>query len=95
MKNIKELRSFLGEVMKDLKEGKIDVDKARTIKDIGQVLVNSAKVEVDFIKAAKIKDATDFISDGIIKSLTEGPKEETPVKQLKRPEAVYSNSNGH
>jgi hypothetical protein len=67
MKNIKELREFLGETMKDLRAGKIDVEKAKTISELGQVLVNSAKTEVDFLKVTKI-ETTDFISDGIIRS---------------------------
>jgi hypothetical protein len=95
MKNIKELREFLGEAMKDLKSGKMDIAKAKTISEIGQVIVNSAKVEVDFIKAAKVKDATDFISSAIIKPLQEAVKDiETPVKSLDRPKAEYSNQ-GH
>lgn len=89
MKNIKELRNFLGEAMRELKAGTLDLDKAKTISELGQVIVNSAKVEVDFIKAAKVKDATDFISDAIIRPLI---GEETPVKQLERPKAEYSNS---
>jgi hypothetical protein len=88
MKNIKELRNFLGETMKALKDGHLDVDKAKTISDLGQVIVNTAKVEVDFIKAAKIKDATDFISDAIIKPI------EDQKQELGRPKAEYSNQ-GH
>lgn len=88
MKNIKELRNFLGDVMKDLKEGKIDVDKAKTISGLGQVIVDSAKVEVEFIKAAKIKDATDFISDGIVKQLHNGE----PPCIITRPKAEYDNT---
>ena len=34
-----------------LADGKIDIDRAKAICDIGQVLVNSAKVEVDMMKA--------------------------------------------
>jgi hypothetical protein len=98
MENIKELRNFLGDAMKALKDGTLSNEKAKTIRDLGQVLVNSAKVEVDFIKAAKVKDATDFISAGVVKSL-HGIKEqsktieEQPV-QGERPKAEYTN-NGH
>lgn len=34
-----------------LKEGKITVEQARAISDIGQVIISSAKVEVDYIRA--------------------------------------------
>ena len=33
-----------------LKENDMELDKAKAIADIAQVIVNSAKVEVDFIK---------------------------------------------
>jgi hypothetical protein len=99
MKNIKELRSLLGQAMQDLRDGKIDTNKAKVISDLGQVIVNSAKVEVDFIKAAKVKNATDFISDGIIKPLVEKSKpvqphvEEKEDKPFERPKAEYTNKN--
>lgn len=91
MKNVKELRNFLGDIMKGLKDGTIDVDKAKTISELGQVIVNSAKVEVDFIKAAKIKDATDFISDGVVKSLTGREEKREESETPTRPKAVYDN----
>lgn len=91
MKNVKELRNFLGDVMKGIKDGTIDVEKAKTISDLGQVIVNSAKVEVDFIKAAKIKDATDFISDGVVRSLTGREEKREESETVTRPKAVYDN----
>lgn len=94
MENIKELRTFLGEVMKGVKAGTIDIDQAKAIKDLGQTIVNSAKIEVDFIKAAKIQQpATDFISGAIIKPL-ENAKEDYPQLGNSRPKAEYTN-NGH
>lgn len=98
MENIKELRTFLGDVMKGLKDGTVSNEKAKTIRDLGQVLVNSAKVEVDFIKAAKVKDATDFISSGVVKSLNGIKEQSKPIEdkplQEERPKAEYTNT-GH
>jgi hypothetical protein len=37
--------------MQMLKDGKLTVDQAKAISDMGQVIINSAKVEVDYIKA--------------------------------------------
>lgn len=98
MKNVKELRTFLGDIMKGLKDGTIDVEKAKTISELGQVIVNSAKVEVDFLKAAKIKDATDFISDGIVRSLSEkseksGKREDDADGKFTRHKAEYDNES--
>lgn len=50
-KNISDLRDGLFEAMQMLKEGKLDVEKAKAISEMSQVIINSAKVEVDYIKA--------------------------------------------
>jgi hypothetical protein len=47
---IEDLRNHLFETIEMLKEGDIELDKAKAIADIAQVIVNSAKIEVDFIK---------------------------------------------
>lgn len=49
--NINSLRSILFDTMRGIKDGSIDVEKAKTISDIGQVIINSAKVEVDAMRA--------------------------------------------
>ena len=41
------------DTLADLKAGKITVEQAKTISDVGQVIINSAKVEVDYIRANK------------------------------------------
>lgn len=48
---IEDLRNHLFEVIEKLQDNDIDIDKARTIADVAQVIVNSAKVEVAFMKA--------------------------------------------
>lgn len=50
MRDINYLRESLLSVMDMLAEDKISVDRAKAICEIGQVLVNSAKVEVDMMK---------------------------------------------
>lgn len=77
MKNINDLRQQLFETIQDLKAGKIDVDKAKTIGLLGQVIVSSAKAEVDYMRVTG-EEGTGFIHD---------PK----VKQIERPKAEYSN----
>lgn len=54
MKNkIEDLRNHLFETIELLKdeESNMDIQKAKTIAGVAQVIVNSAKVEVDFLKA--------------------------------------------
>lgn len=48
--NIQDLRKQLFDVIERLKEGKMDVTIARTINESAQVLVNTAKVEVSFMR---------------------------------------------
>jgi hypothetical protein len=43
-----------------LKDGDMELDKARTIAEVAQVIINSAKVEVDFIKTVH-GNGSDFI----------------------------------
>ena len=48
---INDLRDHLFETLERLKDGDIDIETARAITDVSQVIINSAKIEVDFIKA--------------------------------------------
>lgn len=50
-RNIADLREGLFDAMELLKAGKLDVDQAKAISEMSQVIINSAKVEVDYIKA--------------------------------------------
>lgn len=53
--DITDLRTHLFDALKGLKDGSIDIEKAKAISDIAQVIVNSAKVEVDYAKATGSK----------------------------------------
>jgi replication initiation and membrane attachment protein DnaB len=57
---ISDLRDTLFETIKDLRSGKIEIEQAKTIADIAQVVVNSAKAEVDFIRAVGGRDSYFF-----------------------------------
>jgi len=46
----KEMRSILFETLRGVKDGTIDDEKAKTISSVSQTLINSAKVEIDYIK---------------------------------------------
>jgi hypothetical protein len=50
-KNIGDLREAMFQTIQRLRDGKISVEHAKAISDIGQVIINSAKVEVDYIRA--------------------------------------------
>jgi len=50
-KNIDDLRDLLFETIEGVKSGKLDIDRAKMIGDLSQVMVNSAKVEVEYARA--------------------------------------------
>lgn len=50
-KTVKDLREDLFDTLEKLKDGSMEIDKAKAITNVAQTIVNSAKVEVDFIKA--------------------------------------------
>jgi hypothetical protein len=49
-KTIEDLRAVLFETIAGVKDGSLSIEKAQIISGISQVMVNSAKVEVDFAK---------------------------------------------
>lgn len=54
MKNIDDLREVLFATLEDLrdKEKPMDIERAKAVSEIGQVIINSAKVEVDHMKVS-------------------------------------------
>ena len=63
MKNtMTDLRNHLFEVMEALKDEDkpMDIARAKAVVDVAQTLVNSAKVEVEFLQAVDSCAATEF-----------------------------------
>lgn len=71
MSNIETLRLHLFETLSGLRAGTVDIEKAKAIGDISQVIINSAKVEIDFIKAT----GGNLVQGGLLNSeITENQK---------------------
>lgn len=49
-RKIEDLRESIFDTIEQLKTGQIDVEKAKTIAELGQVIINSAKAETEFLK---------------------------------------------
>jgi hypothetical protein len=49
--DLSALRAVLFETLQAVKAGEIELDKARAVNDIGKTLLDSAKVEVDYLRA--------------------------------------------
>jgi hypothetical protein len=71
---IEDLRNHLFDTIEMLKtdDVKMTIEKAKTIADVSQVIINSAKLEVDFIRATDKMDGF-YPSTGFIE--TEGKKQ--------------------
>lgn len=66
MKNkIEDLRDHLFGELEDLRDRKVQFNPARTraVVDVAQTIINSAKVEVDFINAIGGAEGTGFIPE--------------------------------
>lgn len=61
-RTINDLREILFSTMEDLRAGKIDVEQAKQIGNLGQVIVNSAVAEVRHLKEQG-GSGTGFISE--------------------------------
>jgi hypothetical protein len=59
-KSLNDLRAALFDTLEGVKAGTIDLEKARAINEIGKTLVDTAKVEVDFLRATE-GDSSSFI----------------------------------
>lgn len=62
MSDIKTLRQHLFDTLDDLRNNKIDIERARAIGDTAQTIINSAKVEVDYMKVSGQTVDSGFIS---------------------------------
>ena len=87
MKNkIEDLRNHLFETIEMLKSGDMDIDKAKAIAEVGKVIVDTAKNEIDFMRMTR-KKYSDFMPE---ESTTKFIDNEIQ-KKIERPNAEYSN----
>ena len=72
--NIGDLRQRLFDTMDAVRAKTIDLDHARMVNDIGKTLIDSAKVEVEFLRVAE-ETKSDFLNppkkiEGLPKGIT-------------------------
>lgn len=82
-----DLRNHLFEVMEALKdeEKPMDLERAKAVVNVAQTLINSAKVEVDFLNAIDSSESTDFFDMQRIekrKSLATGMEPEPRLRRI-------------
>lgn len=70
--NINDLRTVLFETLRGVKEGTIEIDRAKAVSELSQNIINTAKVEIDYAKAGgrvtsdflEVTNGTPALSDG-------------------------------
>lgn len=79
-----DLRNHLFETLEQLKDEDkpMDLARAKTISDVAQTIINSAKVEVDLLKTMGAPDPGEFFESRRGESLEIGAP--TPLRQIKR-----------
>jgi hypothetical protein len=60
-KTIEDLREVLFATIAGVRDGSMSIEQAQTISGLSQVMVNSAKVEVDYSKATGQKGGSGFL----------------------------------
>ena len=63
-KSINDLREALFETLAGVRAGTVDLDKARTVNEIGKTIIETAKVEVDYLRVTGGGEST-FIDTAI------------------------------
>ena len=66
---IDDLRRRLFETIDGVRAGTVTLDQARTISDLSQVIVNSAKVEVDYVRATDAAYRSRFLETPAVPAL--------------------------
>jgi hypothetical protein len=58
---IQDLRNHLFEVLEMLKDGDIDINRAYAIADVSRAIIDTAKVEVQYLKAIESNNKSLFL----------------------------------
>jgi hypothetical protein len=81
--NISTVRQHLLDTLADLRnrENPMEVERARAVADVARVLVDSAKVEVDFIKASGATGSDFMLADEAREAAPSLPNGITGIRQ--------------
>lgn len=70
--NINDLRTHLFDALRGLKNKSMDIATAKAVSDISQVIVNTAKVEVEYMRASGAKTSGFLSGDETTSGLPSG-----------------------
>lgn len=85
MNDINQLRSALFETLQSVKSGDMDISRAKAISEVAQTIINTAKVEIDYMQASGADVVSGFIGNPQQRSqpvLTQIPSRQGVADQL-------------
>lgn len=62
--NIEDLRTTLFDTLEKVKAGTMDLDRARQVNDVAKTIVDTARVEVDYLRATG-NQSSQFMEPGV------------------------------
>lgn len=60
MKTIEDLRTVLFDTLAGLKDGSVDLERAKAVSDLSQTIINTGKLEVEYMRQTG-KTGTGFV----------------------------------
>jgi hypothetical protein len=70
--NLKTLREALFATLNGVKDGTLDLDRARAVNEVAKTIVDTAKVEVDYLRTTGAEGSSEFIAAPEQKKLPAG-----------------------
>lgn len=75
-------------------ENPMDIERARAISDVGKRVIDSAKVEIDFLKVTGITHGSGFFGEEEPKKLDGSKKTGLTPEQERRTKQLFPNGQG-
>ena len=81
---ITDLRAVLFDTLQQVKSGLIELDRAKTVSEVAQTIINTARIEVDYAKATGADVASGFIEHQRPRISGEPPRPMSLASQLEK-----------
>ena len=81
---ISDLRSVLFETLQQVKSGSMELDRAKTVSEVAQTIINTARIEVDYAKATGADVSSGFIEQQRTRISGEPPRPMSLASQLEK-----------
>jgi hypothetical protein len=71
-RNIDDVRAALFKALDGLADKSLDIERAKAISDVAQTIINSAKVQVDYLRVTGQTGEAKFLEGGELEQLPDG-----------------------